>query len=170
MIIMALLTMALSEPAQVDPLAPALAGQLQCYSPNEGEKTCQSIDRFQPLGNGRFNDRTTVRLNRDPLILAEFTISYVTKGDAFCSILRPGDLTTARITIPGRAMAARQAAELHALLVQAMKSYIGKEACTVLEDTPDGLVAITKVNGAHDANVDQYVKWVDPADGYRVVP
>jgi hypothetical protein len=162
--------MALAEPARVEPLGPALAGQLQCYSPNEAEKTCQSIDRFRPLGNGRFSDAVAVRLVGDPLIIAEFTLSYGTKGDAFCNMLRPGDLAAARITKSGRPMPAKEAAALRRLLIEAMASYMNKEACTVLEESDEGLVARTRVNGVYDPGVDQYVKWVDPADGYRVAP
>jgi hypothetical protein len=153
-----------------DPLAPATAGLLQCFSPDEGEKTCQSLDTFHPLANGKYRDSAIALIPTDPPMTFEFSSLVESKGSSFCSTIRASDLAKARIKRAGRPLPASQQSAMRKFLLTALAPSLNKETCAVLEDTPEGLVARAKVNGVYDPGLDQFVKWVHPADGYRVGP
>ena len=154
----------------VDPLAPAAAGLLQCVGPDDGQKTCQALGALHPVGEGKYRSSTVALIPVDPPMTAELSAIVESKNEGLCGIISARDLASARIKRAGRPLPERQQAAIRMLYAKALAPMMNKEACTVFEDTPEGLVARTKVDGIHDAGLDQFVKWVHPTDGYRVGP
>jgi hypothetical protein len=41
--------------ASANPLAPAAAGKVQCYHPDQVHHTCRSVANYQPRNDGRYD-------------------------------------------------------------------------------------------------------------------
>jgi hypothetical protein len=94
----------------------------------------------------------------------------VIKDGAICGVLRAQDIIAGHITVAGKLLPAGAAAPVLGQFAKAMTPMLNKEICTTYEDTADGLLAKVRVNGVYDPELDQYVKWIDPSEGYRVSP
>jgi hypothetical protein len=170
MITIALLSLMLASSPTENPLEPALAGQQLCTSPDEAQKKCLAIETIRPLAGGGYSDSSVARIALDDRsITVATTITLFIKNGAVCAIPRPEQLRGRQIKVTGKPLTAAQMAGLRKTLAEDGASYLHKEMCMVLEETEEGLVQKTSINGVYDSGLDIFVKWVSPADGYHLV-
>ena len=78
----ALTALALADP---DPLAPARAGQVQCYEPDVEQKTCESIGTHRFEHDGRIVSKAEIVINDDMRILLVAQNEVYIRDGAECS-------------------------------------------------------------------------------------
>ena len=154
-----------------DPLAPALAGQVECYVPNVQRRVCRSIGAYARQSNGVMHNTAIVLISASPLGTMETTGPVQVKGQRVCSTPSPRDVAVARFRIDGKPVEAGRAEALRQDVAGDMKAIFGHEVCTSYAPGKDGaLVAQVSVDGKRAPKLDLPVLWVSPADGYRVAP
>lgn len=153
-----------------DPLAPALAGKLECSSPDDQRKICKSIVYYRRLTDQDYSDTATILMSKDGPVVMETTSTVTVKGDAVCGFLTPEDLKAGKIWIGGKALDAAGAAPVLDSISAAASSMFGKELCVSYAKSADGLVEHGTIDGVAEPKADQLIEWVDPADGYIVAP
>jgi hypothetical protein len=170
MLVPTLLAAAAVQPASANPLAPALAGQLQCNHPNEQAKTCRSIASYKSLGGGRYSSTDTLPLSPDGRATLEVTSELTVKDSSVCGQIRREDLDKGQIKVADRALTPAEAQPIKDQVAQAMTPFFGKQACVTFVASDKGLVEKTSLDGTPRPDLDQPVKWVTPTDGYTLAP
>jgi len=166
----ALLSLMLASSPTENPLEPALAGQKLCTSPDDFQKKCLAIETIRPLAGGGYSDSSVTPISLDDRsITFTSTTSLFLKNGTVCSVPPPQQLRGGQIKVTGKPLTAVQMASLRKTLAENGASYLHKQLCMVLEETDEGLVQKTSVNGVYDSGLDIFVKWVSPTDGYHLV-
>jgi hypothetical protein len=155
--------------AIANPLAPGLAGQLECSKPNEQKKTCRSLASYQRVGTG-YSNSAIILISPNGPVTMEITAPVTMKGNAYCGIMRAEQLNAARIRVAGQVLGEEQAAPIHAAILAAFAPMMGKEICDTHQVTPTGLIEKATIDGVYEPKADVPIKWVAPGDGYSVAP
>ena len=151
MLVPILLAASAAQPTSANPLAPALAGQLECHFPNDQAKTCRLL---APQG---------------PVTL-EVTSDATVKKDTVCGIILRSDLDKGQLKVADHALTPAEAAPIIEQIAQAMAPMFDKEACSTFVPSGDGLTIKSSIAGTPRPELDQPMKWVAPAAGYKVAP
>lgn len=166
---MALAAMAAPIPTQnANPLAPAVAGRLQCYAPDRAKRTCQSLASYVPNSAGGFDNTVLVVISVDPLITHETVTPVTVKQGAVCGYIRPEDLRRGVMRREGKPLTAGQAKPLLDQIERALTPMLNREVCTQYVPSGDHLIARGTLDGVKDGLPDVDVIWVSPEEGYRV--
>ncbi len=156
--------------AFANPLAPALAGQLECTRPDAQKKTCRSLTSYRRSGAGYSNTAILLISPNGPVTI-EITAPVTVKGDAVCGTMRTADIDGATIRVAGRVLDAAEAAPIRAAITGAMAPLVGKEICQTYQAAPGGgLMEKGTIDGVYEPKGDEPVAWVAPGDGYSVAP
>lgn len=157
--------------APADPLAPARAGQVQCYAPNPATKTCRSIATYRVRADGTIENGAELMIAPDPLIVLATASTVAVKDGGVCGSMHASETAAARITLNGAPMPEAQAAQLRQAIDGALGGFYEREVCTTYEKGADGgLVARGTLDGKAMPELNQPVMWVSPADGWKVGP
>ena len=154
----------------VDPLAPARAGQLQCYSPDTARKTCNSLAGYGDNGDGTYTNTATVLLSSQPAITMSNATSVRLIDGAVCGTLSQADIAAGTVSVDGQVLPSGQAQFVLAAVSNALDKVIDHEICTTYEPAGEGLVAHGSLDGVARPDMDQPIIWVTPSDGYTVAP
>ena len=160
-----------SAPAAPDapgPLVNAEMGMLQCYRPDDAQKTCQSIASYRKTGPGTYDNGAEIAAS-DGVTLETHT-PVVIKGDAVCGTIRRQDILAGTIRVGGEPLDAKSAKPLLARIAQAIASVTTAEICTRYEPTDTGFTAKIFFAGAYQPGRDETVKWIRVDEGYTVTP
>lgn len=164
--------MAIAAATAGNPLIPAQAGELQCYSPNTEKKTCRSLATYKEDESGGYANTAVVLLSNSRAITLE-TITEVKLIDgAVCGKILAEDILRGTIKADGNSMPAERVASVLDQVAKAMaeRSLTGHEICTRYETTSERLTAKASIDGVYHPELDQPVVWVKPTDGYTVAP
>jgi hypothetical protein len=171
LIVPALFAAAAAPAATINPIAPALAGKLECHLPDERTKTCRSIGSYKPLGANRYTNITLGLLSPQEPVTLEVTSEVQIKNGAVCGRLLDQDLAKATLNLGGKTLDEADAAPTKAQIARAMEPLLNKEICTRYVPSSSGrLVTKVSVDGTARPDFGQAVKWVAPGDGYKVTP
>jgi hypothetical protein len=152
-----------------DPLAPVRAGKIRCGLPDGEHKTCITMARYEPRGDGGF-DVVLDGLSPETGLAIHYRVPLVVKDGGLCITLTAGDIARASFSkagtvLKGAALAAVRERERAALL-----PLLGHQVCA-RDEGPDGVfVAEGYVDGERNPDFDKPVIWVDAADGYTLGP
>ena len=162
-------TLASSEVAR-NPLAPALAGKLECTKPDDQRKTCRSIAAYTHLDGPNYSANASILISpQGPVILLTKSPAVV-KSDAVCGMLRRDDLTRGQLQVRDRRLSAAEAAPILERIATLMAPIIGKEICVTYGSSAQGIIEHGTIDGVPQPKGDQPVKWINPTDGYVVAP
>jgi len=170
-LIVAILIIAAAAPAvaaDADPLAPGRVGKAQCFTPNLEAKTCRQIVTFTFGPAGSIETRASTAMN-DNLVMHHGGAVTI-KAGAVCRRMAAQDLDRATFSLGGKPASA---ADTDALRAQVKKEYadmMGKELCTSYKRAGRLFAASMTVDGVPQTDVSDTVLWVNPKDGYRLVP
>ena len=165
----ALTALALADP---DPLAPARAGQVQCYEPDVEQKTCESIGTHRFEHDGRIVSKAEIVINDDMRILLVAQNEVYIRDGAECSSgpLSPDEILS--IEIDGEALSGGELDSLSEELVAALNEVLGDgEFCSTYHPKPDGsMVVLSTVGGEPRPDLTSTARWVRREDGWRLQP
>jgi hypothetical protein len=154
--------------ADLDPLAPARAGKLQCTLPDPVEKSCMALSRYVLEGEGRYLNITRSLMGENPEMTLEFKSPTVIEGNAACGIMARSEMDEAIVYVDG----VEAPAEVRKPITDGMLAYaqrhLGKKACQRIRRVGDGLVQEVEIDGQPTPENTMRVSWVDPAEGYRL--
>ncbi len=153
-----------------DVLAPARAGQLQCYEPNVAAKTCQSIGAYAFNANGVIDNTADVLIMPQPVVVMRVISPVTLRGGAICGPLTTTDIEGATFTIDGAAASPEDTQAIKTALTQQLAPMLNVETCISLTPVDGGFRADTAMAGTPRPDLAQRVIWVRPEDGYRVAP
>lgn len=163
------LALALLAPFQAeaiaDPLAPARAGRIRCIDPDRASRTCGTIVRYTLRGDGSFDALVTGVVNRDPLIVLEYSTFGQVRDGAVCSRIRPADFNAGKLTSNGTALSPALEANTRMKLLEALQPLAGHERCYRDSGAGDVTVNVT-IDGLLRPDMSQAALWVLPEDGY----
>lgn len=164
------LALALLAPLQgdavADPLAPAKTGRIRCVDPDRAARTCGTIVRYSLRGDGAFDALVTGIVNRDPLIVIEYTTFGQVRDGAVCSRIRPADFNAGKLSSSGAPLSPALELSTRSKLMVALQPLAGHERC--YRDTPSGdeLSVNVTIDGLLRPEMGQSAIWVMPEDGY----
>lgn len=156
--------------ASGDTLAPARAGQLQCYNPDTARKTCVALAGYDWAADGSISNRAEVLVSASPLITATTRTPIVLRDGAICGPLRREDFQGATISMDGKPASPELTQKVRDGMSGAMASAIGKEICTTYVPEGQGFAAKVTLDGVAHPEMAAKVIWVRPDEGYRVSP
>lgn len=161
---------AYAQAQNADALAPARAGQLQCYAPNTAHKTCQSLAGYAFAADGTINNSADTLILQQPAIVMRTNVPVIVRSGAVCGPIRAEDLQGATFTIDGAPATAQQTETMRAQLAQQMAGILNVDICTTYVADGDGFRAEASFNGAPRPDLNQHVIWVGANDGWTVAP
>ena len=158
-----------ADPAS-NPLAPAVAGQLECTRPDDQKKTCRSIASYRLVEGATYSSTAAILISPDGPVIFEATSPVRVKAGEVCGVMKPEDVTSGKLRVAGTVLDDAQAAPALARMVTALSSIMNKEICVTYQSSAGGLVEKATIDGVYQANQDQAVEWVEPDAGYVVAP
>lgn len=163
------LALALLAPVQgeavPDPLAPAKAGRIRCIDPDRSARTCGTIVRYTLRGDGAFDALVTGVVNRDPVILLEYSTFGQVRDGMVCSRIRPADFNSGKLTSNGTALSPALETNTRMKLMEALQPLAGHERCYRDAGAGELTVNVT-IDGLLRPDMSQTAIWVLPEDGY----
>jgi hypothetical protein len=164
------LALALVAPVQADavpdPLTPARTGRIRCIDPDRASRTCGTIVRYTLRGDGTFDALVTGVVNRDPLILLEYSTSGQVRDGAVCSRVRPADFNAGKLTSNGTALSPALETNTRIKLMETLQPLAGHERCYRDATSGDELTVNVTIDGLLRPDMSQSAVWVLPEDGY----
>ena len=148
-----------------DPLSPATAGGLQCYSPDIARKICQSLAAYARSSDGEIVNTAVVLISTSPPITMTTTTPVVVRDGVVCGAIRAMDIGAATFTLSGRPLDDAQTSSLRQQMSANMSAMFDREICTAYKS--DGTAEAT-LGGALQPVMK--VIWVAPDQGYAVGP
>jgi hypothetical protein len=163
------LALALLAPVQgeavSDPLAPAKAGRIRCIDPDRSARTCGTIVRYTLRGDGAFDALVTGVVNRDPVIVLEYSTFGQVRDGMVCSRVRPADFNSGKLTSNGTALSPALESNTRLKLMEALQPLAGHERCYRDAGAGELTVNVT-IDGLLRPDMSQTAIWVLPEDGY----
>ena len=153
-----------------DPLAPAIAGQLECTRTDDQKKTSRSIAAYRHVEGSTYSNTATILISPDGPVIFEVTSPVTVKGEAVCGVMKAGDVLSGKLRVAGTLLADAQAAPALARMVTGLSGIMNKEICVTYQSSAGGLIEKATIDGVYQANQDQIVEWVSPDAGYVVAP
>jgi hypothetical protein len=168
--LLALTAVAGGAEAASNPLAPAMAGLLECSRPDDQKKTCRSIASYRLVEGSTYSSTATILISPQGPVTFEGTSPATVKEGNVCGVMKPEDITSGKLLVAGTPLDNAQAAPALQRMVTALGSIMNKEICVTYQRSGTGLVEKTTVDGVYQADHDEVVEWVRPDAGYVVAP
>jgi hypothetical protein len=170
MLLMTLLAIA-AAPQDAGPLEPARSGQVQCYGPDVGRKTCNAIGayRFQPDGV-IWNDARNM-IGADPAVVLQATGKVYVRDGAECARPENRAEEITGIEVNGVPLEGQMFETVRRQIADNMQTLLGSgEFCSTFHPNPDGtLRAVVTTDGVERPEFESTVLWIDPAEGWTLV-
>lgn len=156
-----------------DPLAPAHAGQVQCYDPLPAQKLCRAIGSYDFATDGTISNLAVTRIQDTPAIVMFARSPVVLKDDKECSASALKETDIEKIEVNGQPLDTATLAVARGQIVAALPDFMktGEALCSAYTPHADGTMSATvDVGGVAHPELTATVRWVDPAEGWKVVP
>lgn len=155
-----------------NPLAPVAQGLIECANPDAIAKTCRSLARYTPQGDGTFITHAEVLLVPSEPVTITLTGATKLKGHEVCSTLttamvKAGTLRYAGTLVPDKA-AVQITPRILAGLTRA--GVLDKEVCTTQSPDGNGFLEKATVDGHTTPEAEAHLVWLSPDAGYTVGP
>lgn len=153
-----------------DPLAPARAGKVQCYSPNVEKRTCGAIAAYTLRPDGKWDNKARVLVAPVPVVVLEAVTVVDVEGEAICGPLARKDLEAASVSADGVAMPHEDA---RIVIEQVAAAFAGMgmldvRSCTIYRPDGDGLRTEDTIDGKPRPDLKQHVIWIDADEAYSL--
>jgi hypothetical protein len=153
-----------------NPLAPAMAGLLECTRPDDQKKTCLSIASYRLVEGSTYSSTGALLISPNGPVIFEMTSPVTLNAGSVCAVMKPEDISSARIRVAGKLLTHAQAAPILARTATRLSGMMNKEICTTYERSGEDLVEKIVIDGLYQADQDQVVEWVEPDADYVVAP
>lgn len=152
------------------PLAPASAGQMQCYQPDASRLTCRALVTYAKGANGEIEDTELDLVSASPVVVMRTVFPVTIKAGQVCDAMPRRVFESADFTVDGAPASADQSARLRRTMLKALQRYLGHEECIAYISEDRSSVATATIDGVPMPPVNQKVIWVSQGDGYSVDP
>ena len=163
-----LVTLALLQP---DPLAPARAGHVLCYEPDAARQTCYGTASYRWLGDGNAISDIVIAASAVPPIVVHSSAPVFVRGDAECTRLVPSAGQITAVYEDGEKLGGSELESFRRILgsIIDQANGPGRELCFSYEPLANGdFRSVARVDGAVRPDLEGTVRWVRPADGWRI--
>jgi hypothetical protein len=152
-------------------MAPASQGKLQCLSPIESMKTCDSLSRITQVAPGQYRYEAQILLDADGPVVATEHGTLAVQGSKICEKVRLSNLDTMTFKVAGAPASAAETARYRTDFKRKFAVIAGQMICNTIAPEEDGLHEVeTFIAGRRVSGLDYSMKWVDPGDGWKVAP
>lgn len=156
---------------QTDPLAPARMGHVLCYEPDVARQTCYGTATYRRQGNGTIISDIVVAASAVPAIFVHSSAPVFVRGDAECTRLVPSADQITAVYQDGEKLGGSEFESfrriLGSIIDQANGS--GRELCFSYKPLANGdLKSTARIDGVARPDLGGTVRWVNPAEGWRV--
>jgi len=163
------LALILAASSVAEQMAPAQQGKLQCQMPDMLFKTCASLTKVMPSGPGSYRLETSLLVNPVGPVVATIDSTVTVEGNEICDRNDPADISAAKVTVDGKAVAAVVAARHIATVRRSLASFSRKLVCTEIVAGDEGRMKVQgRVEGKRVPALDYDMIWVEPKDGWTV--
>ena len=159
--------------AATDPLAPARAGQVQCYDPVPAQKLCRAIGSYDFAADGTISNLAVTRIQDTPAIVMFARSPVLLKDDKECSAGALKETDIEKIEVDGQPLDAATLSIARGQIIASLPDFMttGEALCSAYSANADGTMSATvDVGGVAHPELTATVRWVDPAEGWKVVP
>ena len=171
MILMVMALAASKVPVElINPLAPAMKGQMQCHQPDDKKRTCRSIATYKREPDGSYSNKAIVLISRAGPVTLETVTPVTVEAGAVCGSIRAEDIMKGKLRVADRMLPDDEARPVLLRVSQSMTPVMGKRICTSYVMDQTGFIAKASIDGVYRVESDQTVKWVRAADGYVIAP
>jgi len=162
-----LLATAAPQPAPApDLLDPARAGKIRCVGPDTRQRTCTTMVRYNVHADGSFDATVTGVVSTDPLVLIEYHSAGQIEDGAACSIVRPIDFTSGKLTKDHAPLAPALEASVRQRLMLQLQPLAGRKRCYRDQADGEGIMSNVTIDGLVRSDMTQRALWVSPEDGW----
>lgn len=161
-----LLLAATSPLPAADALDPARMGKIRCVRPDSQARTCATMVRYTVHADGSFDAVITGVVSTEPTIVLEYQTSGQLEDGAVCSMVRPIDFTSGKLSKDGASLAPALETSVRQRVMLALQPLAGKKRCYRDRADGDGLISDVIVDGQVRAEMNQRAIWVSPEDGW----
>ena len=141
---------------------------MQCYSPNQAQKACVSINSYALRPDGQVANTATVVLEKTPKVVMTSVSTATVVNGRVCTVLKKDDLLAAAFTVNGAPPTDDQTARLRGAILNGWAALIDHNVCVSYVTDGSQFIAHTAFDGLPRPNLDQRMMWVDPKDGWKV--
>ena len=159
-------------PAAGSPLAPAVAGMIECSQPDDRAKTCGSMTKYQVLPDGTWQETAETMFVLPPanqLVSIEAPAVGRLKGAELCGMVTAEDLAHAKVRENGVLLDDDKAQPILATLIQILSPGLGKEICETYRQDVLTISETATIDGVQQPST-KIIEWVRPDAGYKVRP
>jgi len=163
-----LATLTLQQP---DPLAPARTGQVLCYEPDAARQTCYGTAAYRWPGDGTIISDIVVAASGVPEIFVHSSAPVFVRGDAECTRLVPSADQITAIYEEGERLGGSDFESFRRILGSSIDqgNGPGRELCFTYTPLANGdLKSTARIDGVARPDLGGTVRWVNPAEGWRV--
>jgi hypothetical protein len=158
-------------PAVTDPLAPARAGQLQCFTPDTSRKMCRALAGYTWGPGPAIRIRADILMApTNLLIVMRTSTSLEVRSGAVCGRVRAADIEASTYTIAGRPVPQQMVQLVSPQILSLMRSHLNEEICATF--VPNGSLFRTQltIDSVPHPEISETFIWVRPNEGYAVGP
>ena len=157
---------------QPDPLAPAREGQLQCFQPDQAQKTCGAIGRYEFGADGAIFVNSRVAIMASPLVTFESRTAVTLRDGQECSQTDDAGADIQTIEINGAALSGPAFEQAREQIGQQLNAIIGgAELCSTYSPQTDGTIQVTtSANGVEKRELSGALIWVGADEGWTLAP
>ena len=156
---------------QTDPLAPARTGQVLCYEPDVARQTCYGTASYRWLSDGTIISDIVVAASAVPAIVVHSSAPVFVRGDAECTRLVPSANQITAIYEEGERLGGSDFESFRRILGSSIDqgNGPGRELCFTYAPLANGdLKSTARIDGVTRPDLGGTVRWVRPAEGWRV--
>ena len=152
-------------------MAPASQGKLQCLSPIESMKTCDSLSRITQVAPGHYRYEAQILLDADRPVVATERGTLTVQGAKICEKVRLSNLDSMTFRVAGAPASAAETNRYRSDFKRKFAVIAGQTICNTIAPEEDGSHEVeTFVAGRRIPGLDYSMKWVSPNDGWKVAP
>jgi hypothetical protein len=158
------------EPLITNPLMMANRGFVQCYHPDIRRRTCFSIATYRRTVHGMYENKAIMLVSPDGPTTLETNTTVVIERGAECGSITADDIRAGILRIGGQRRTRQQANSLLERLVIELSPVLNQKICTLYVPSRGGFITRSTVAGHYHPDLDDFVTWVRPDEGYAVAP
>ncbi len=166
-VLLGIMLAALPAQAEENHFAPAKAGKLECLNPNSQTKTCTSIGRYIWLPDGTILGEWEQEISGEPGVSVRSRTLVTIAENRVCSKITGGD-GKFDVTQNGKQLSDEEASGISSELSGQLEQMRGSTICISLTPHGDAYVLDYNVNGHTPVMSTQYMRWIDPGEGFTV--
>jgi hypothetical protein len=152
-------------------MAPASQGKLQCLSPIESMKTCDSLSKITQVAPGQYRYEAQILLDADGPVIATERGTLSVQGAKVCEKVRLSNLDTMTFRVAGAPASAAETSRYRTEFKRKFAIIAGQMICNTIAPEDDGVHEVeTFIAGRRVHGLDYSMKWVGPGDGWKVAP